>query len=274
MDIQVSKLREDFIDKHYLITTSDNITLFLRVWEPTKKSNKAILILHGITAYSGPYDTMGKPLSMLGFSVFGLDLRGHGLSDGKRGDYPSKERLIMDLTETIAFLKQKFSILILLGHSLGVLSALIAVNHCLEDINGLILMSAGIEAKPGVYTPLSTKEKLKILFSSIFSPSTPVISYKRDGMTGLDDPLFNFKYTLRFMKIFDAKKLKITEKLNIPVILGVGDQDQIFTVESAQKLLDEIPGDNKRFFVISGGTHTDFPEEGFVPLTNWLEETF
>lgn len=277
MDIQVSKLRENFKGKHYLLTTSDNITLFLRVWEPTKKSNKAILILHGITAYSGPYEVMGKNLSKLDYTVLGLDLRGHGLSDGKRGDYPSRKRLIMDLTETIAFLKQKFSILILLGHSLGVLSALIAVNHCLEDINGLILMSAGIEAKPGVYTPLSTKEKLKILFSSIFSPSKPVISYKRDGMIGLDDPLFNFKYTLRFMKIFkifDVKSLKTTEKLKIPIILGVGDQDPIFTVESAQKLLDEIPGDYKKFFIISGGTHTDFPEEGFVPLINWLEETF
>lgn len=277
MDIQVSKLREDFTDKHYLISTSDNLILFLRAWEPPKKSNKAILILHGITAYSGPYDMMGKPLSMLGFSVFGLDLRGHGLSDGKRGDYPSRKRLIMDLTETIDFLKQKFSILILLGHSLGVLSAFIALNYCLEDINGLILMSAGTEKRPGVYTPLSTKEKLKILFSSIFSPSKPVISYKRDGMIGLDDPLFNFKYTLRFMKIFkifDVKSLKTTEKLKIPIILGVGDQDQIFTVESAQKLFDEIPGDNKKFFVISGGTHTDFPEEGFVPLINWLEETF
>ena len=277
MDIQVSKLREKFKGKHYLLTTSDNITLFLRVWEPPKKSNKAILILHGITAHSGPYEMIGKPLSMLDYNVFGLDLRGHGLSDGKRGDYPSIKRLIMDLTETIAFLKQKFSILILLGHSLGVLLAFIAVNYCLEDINGLILMSAGTERKPGVYNPLSTKEKLKILFSSIFSPSKPVISYKRDGMIGLDDPLFNFKYTLRFMKIlkvFDVKSLKTAEKLKIPLILGVGDQDQIFTVESAQKLLNEIPGDNKDFFVISGGTHTDFPEEGFVPLINWLKKNF
>ena len=93
-------------------------------------------------------------------------------------------------------------------------------------------------------------------------------------MTGLDDPLFNFKYTLRFMKIFDAKKLNTTEKLKIPVILGVGDQDEIFTVESAQKLLDEIPSDNKKFFIISGGKHAVFPEEGFIPLINWLKETF
>ncbi|GAH58853.1 unnamed protein product, partial [marine sediment metagenome] len=100
MDIQVSKLREDFTDKHYLITTSDNIILFLRAWEPPKKSNKAILILHGIAAYSGPYEIMGKNLSKLDYTVFGLDLRGHGLSDGKRGDYPSRKRLIMDLTET------------------------------------------------------------------------------------------------------------------------------------------------------------------------------
>ena len=41
----------------------------------------------------------GTPISAGGYTTYGLDYRGHGLSDGNRGDAPGKERLIADLTE-------------------------------------------------------------------------------------------------------------------------------------------------------------------------------
>ncbi len=103
---------------------------------------------------------IADPLSKEGYTVYGLDLRGHGLSDGNRGDYPSKDRLARDLCETIAFVKQKVPVVILLGHSLGVLSAITALNHCLDDINGLILSSAAKTVRPGVYPPISIGKKL------------------------------------------------------------------------------------------------------------------
>ena len=135
MVIDIKKLREDFKEPFDLVNTSDGITLFLRKWEPPSASNKAILILHGITAYSGPYDLFGNAISKTGFNAFGLDLRGHGLSEGIRGDYPSKERLINDLVETISYLKKQFSTLLLFGHSLGVLTALFAKMNSDEKID-------------------------------------------------------------------------------------------------------------------------------------------
>ena len=85
MTIDVFELREEFKEPHYLIPTSDEKVLFLRAWEPSISSNIAILIFHGITAYAEPYSEIAaKPLAKEGYSVFGLDLRGHGLSDGIR----------------------------------------------------------------------------------------------------------------------------------------------------------------------------------------------
>lgn len=272
---KISKLREEYEAPHHLITTSDNKILFLRAWEPqTTPKEIAILIFHGITAYSGPYGMIAEPLSKEGYSVFGLDLRGHGLSDGNRGDYPSKQRLIKDFSETIAFLKQKFPILILFGHSLGVVSAIVAINHCLEDINGTILVSAARTARPGVYPPISTLNKLRILFNSLLFPSKPVVSYYREGMTGLNDPLFNFRYTLRFMKIFSAKGLQFPEKLDFPVFVSLGEHDELFTVEAAREFLNEIPSDNKEFYVVPGAKHAEFPEGSWKQLVTWLKTNF
>ncbi len=275
MGINVKKLREDFKEPYDLVTTSDGKILFLRKWESQSPSNKAILILHGITAYSGPYEMFGNKISRTGFTAFGLDLRGHGLSDGIRGDYPSKERLINDLVETISYLKKKFSTLLLFGHSLGVLSALIAKMNSTEKIDGLILLSAGKTINPGVYKNPSVLQKLKILFSSIFFPSKPVIKYYREGILGLEDPLFNFNYTLRFMRLVSFQDLNLSEEIECPIILGVGEYDEIFSVESAQSLLDEIPCKDKKFFIMVGAKHAvEFTEEIFKEIKSWLVDKF
>ncbi|MFW9904088.1 MAG: alpha/beta fold hydrolase [Candidatus Thorarchaeota archaeon] len=275
MNFHVNTLRNKFDDPHHLIKTSDGKVLFLRAWEPKLASkNIAILIFHGITAYSGPYAMVAKPLSKEGYSVYGLDLRGHGLSDGIRGDYPNKERLVKDLCETIVFVKRKVPRVILLGHSLGVLSTLFSVNHCLKNISGLILLSAARTFRPGVYPTVSVLGKIKILISSILFPSKSVISYYREGMQGTEDPLFNFKYTFRFMKIFRSKNLTISEKLNFPVFVGLGEHDELFTIEAGKALYDEIPCDDKEFYVFPGAKHAEFPEGSIDKITTWLKDKF
>ncbi len=271
MVIDVKKLREQFKEPFDLVNTSDGKILFLRKWESQNPSDKAILILHGITAYSGPYDLFGKAISKIGFTGFGLDLRGHGLSDGNRGDYPNKERLICDLVETVAFLKKRFDVLLILGHSLGVLTALIAKTNSQEKIDGLILLSAGKTVNPGVYKERSLGQKLKILASAIFRPSKPVIHYYREGILGLDDPLFNFHYTLRFMKLVNFQDLKLPKDIQCPVILGVGEHDELFSVESAKSLLDEIPSKDKKFYIMPGAKHAiEFTDKVFEELKSWL----
>jgi len=275
MGIDVKKLRENFKEPYDLVNTSDGITLFLRKWGSQSPSNKAILMLHGITAYSGPYEMFANAISKTGFNAIGLDLRGHGLSDGNRGDYPSKERLINDLVETISYLKKQYSTLLIFGHSLGVFSAFIAEKNSIEKIDGLILLSAGKVIKPGVYKSPSILQKIKILFSSLLFPSKPVITYYREGILGLDDPLFNFKYTLRFMRIISIKDLDLSEEIECPTLLGVGEHDEIFSVESAQSLLDELSCKDKKFFVIPGAKHAiEFTEESFKEIKSWLIAKF
>ncbi|TFG25763.1 MAG: alpha/beta hydrolase, partial [Promethearchaeota archaeon] len=129
MESEIRALRSEFKGSHEIINTSDGIELFLRTWLPIKHSNVGILLFHGITAYSKPYEIIGVPFSKNGYAVYGLDIRGHGLSDGIRGDYPSMERLVADLGHAIQLVKSKHDKLVILGHSLGVVTALIASNN-------------------------------------------------------------------------------------------------------------------------------------------------
>ena len=220
-----------------------------------------------------------------------MDLRGHGLSDGKRGDYPSHERFIKDLCETVAYVKSKSRSLVVMGHSLGALSAIAAVGNCPKQIDGLIILSAAKKIRTGIYPKQKTSTLFKSLLGIAIFRGTPVLEYRRQGMVGTDDPLFNFKYSARFYSILydvgalsilrmfrlgviDSPNLTFNEKLNIPLLVGVGDHDELFATEFVKEFYDGIACDDKEFFVVPGGRHALFPKDGWDPLITWLNTRF
>jgi len=203
-----------------------------------------------------------------------LDLRGHGLSDGVRGDYPSRETLVADLKTTHEFLKMKHSRIIVLGHSLGVVTSSVMLNELQNEIDGIVFLSAARSTRQENQKGRSIIDTLKILFSSILNPSKPVIHYYREGMTGLDDPLFNFTYTLRFLRVFNPEKLKLPDRIDRPVYVGVGDMDELFSVSSVESFMEEINAQSKELHIFPGAKHAVFPEGSFNSLVDWLNRNF
>jgi acylglycerol lipase len=290
--LDVERLRAEFQAPHELVRTSDGKTLFVRHWVGAPGNALAVLIFHGITAYSEPYGKLiAEELARAGFDVFGMDLRGHGRSDGVRGDLPGAERLAQDLCETIAPLKARFSKVVVLGHSLGVISSMIAFNHCPGMVDGLILLSAARQVKPDAYARLPARAMMNTLAGITLFPSRPLIQYRRTGMVGLDDPLFNFRYSAQFYSsmygmsawevarmlshhVIDSPNLTPRAPLEIPVLVGVGDQDELFSVESTRQFYDHLPTMRKEFFVIPGGHHAYLPPGSWGPVITWLKTQF
>ncbi len=272
--------------------TSDGRTLFLRRWEAAAPSRTAFLVLHGITGYSGPYGPLlAREVADAGFPAFGLDLRGHGLSDGRRGDIPGRERLLADLGETLSFVKAKVPQVVLLGHSLGALNAILAVNTYPDRVDGLVLISAARQVRRGVYAKPKGRALLKTLLGGTLLRHTPLIEYRRAGMTGAGDPLFNFLYSARFMSTLfgapaltvarmfrdgdlDSPNLRFRGAIRVPVLVGVGDGDELFSVESARTFFDSIEASDKEFVVIPGAKHAVFPPGCWGPLVAWAKRKF
>jgi alpha-beta hydrolase superfamily lysophospholipase len=276
---ETADLRQNFIGNQNQFTTTDGETLFLRRWDPEvnepAKKDIAVLIFHGITAHSGPYEMAGTPISSGGYTTFGLDYRGHGLSDGNRGDSPNRERWIADLEEAVKYIKSLgFQKTIILGHSLGVASAICVANAIPNEISGLVLLSGAHKRKKGLTKPPTFFQKFKIISSSFYRPSYQVVEYYREGMKGINDPLFNFKYTPRFMTMLDVKQLKLPETMNIPVLVGVGDKDELFEVDKVLELYDAVPGNKKNFLIMKNATHTKIHLEYWKEIIDWLDKAF
>jgi alpha-beta hydrolase superfamily lysophospholipase len=276
---EASILREQYSGPHNIFTTTDGETLFLRRWDPdsieSKKKQIAVLIFHGFTAYSGAYNMAGVPLSKGGYTTFGLDYRGHGLSGGNRGDNPGKERWINDLVEAVKFIKGLgYSKVIVLGHSLGVAAAICVADADPQDIGGLVLLSGAYESRKGVSKPLSFFTKAKMLSSAVFRPSYRAFEYNREGMKVSEDTLFNFRYTPRYMMMLDVKKLRLPSGLNVPVLVGVGDKDELFEIDKVKDFYNLVPGNQKSFLVMKNATHAIIPRECWEEIVSWLNKTF
>lgn len=291
-DPNVAELRDRFEGAHDLLRASDGATLFLRRWDAAHPSAVTVLLFHGITAYSGPYGPMlAEPLARAGISVVGLDLRGHGLSDGKRGDYPGLDRLVADLTETVGFVKARSQGLVVLGHSLGALCAIVAVQHGAADLRGLVLLSVGTRVRTAAYGRPSWTRRLNVLLGVTLRTGSPLIEYRRDGMMGVGDPLFNFRYSARFFAtlygipvgrlarmlrsgVLDSPHLRFDRPIGIPLFVAVGDQDELFSVDAARELFARIEAEDRTFSVVPGARHAAFPAGSTDPLVRWLNERF
>jgi len=291
-DIDVAKLRAEYQGPHELVSTSDGKTLFVRRWDASKASPVSVLLLHGITGHSGPYGPIvADQLAESGYNVFGLDLRGHGLSDGRRGDYPSKERFADDLKEAVEHVRSKSDKLVIMGHSLGVLAAVVSVKNQPQSADGVVLVSAARRMRTGVFPRPRTGAMVKALMGVAFFPGTPLIDYRREGQVGLDDPLFNFRYSARFYSVlYGAGALKVMQmfssgniespnldfggKLLAPLFVAVGDADELFPADAVKEFCDGIDSDDKEFHVIAGARHAVWPRGSFTPLVQWLEKRF
>lgn len=288
----VAQLRAEYKGPHELVKTSDGKVLFVRSWDAKGNSPVSVLILHGITGYSAPYGPMvAEELAAAGYNVFGLDLRGHGLSDGKRGDYPSEQHLVADLTEAVRLVRAKSKKLVVMGHSLGVLTAFVATKNAPDAVDGLVLVSGARRIRTGVYPRPSAGATLRTLAGIGFLRGSPLIEYRREGQLGLSDPLFNFRYSARFYSVLygtgalkvirmlnsgtlDSPNLQFDGKLRIPLFVAVGENDELFSVDAAKDFCDDIECDDKEFHAIPGAKHAVWPSGSFAPLQNWLGRKF
>lgn len=290
--LDVRSLRASFAGPHDVLRVSDGKELFLRRWEPTGEPPTSVLVLPGITAYSGPYGPLlAEQLARAGHRVWGFDMRGHGLSDGKRGDYPSRARFEGDLAETVDFVRARSKRLVVLGHSLGALSAVVAQRVRPEKVDALVLLSAARRIRTGIYPRPKGAAVLKALLGAALFRGWPVIEYRRAGMSGTGDPLFVFRYSARFYSVLygtgvlrltsqlqsgvlDARNLDFTQPLAVPVLVGVGDQDELFPVEYVREFYESIPAKDKRFVTVPGARHALFPPGSAAPLEAWLLDKF
>ncbi|WP_298947887.1 alpha/beta fold hydrolase, partial [uncultured Campylobacter sp.] len=128
---------------------------------------KAVAIFHRGHEHSGRTTHVADGLADESFSYFAWDQRGHGRSDGERGDAPSIGRLIADVDEFVAHIEQRFGFetqnLAVIAQSVGAVLVSAWLHDYAVRVRCAVLASPAFSVK--LYVPFA-RAGLKALYSS------------------------------------------------------------------------------------------------------------
>ncbi len=267
------------------ITNQDGETFFTQRWIP--EAPKALIILvHGFGDYSGRYSHVVNYFAREGFAIATYDQRGHGRSDGRRGDIDSFEQLVQDLNSFVWETRHEVlpgTPVFIVAMSVG---ALIAVNYAVQhpkEIDGLILVSPAFELR--VRTPAWMRrfgEKL-VKFLPRLKVKTPFdahdLTRDEDVVNAYYQDPFVFQYfTLRTCQILlDATALvmPLAFRLRQPILLIQPKGDPLCSSEATHRFFMQLADARKKLRLIDGNFHEPFndPVRGEImeEVAQWIE---
>jgi alpha-beta hydrolase superfamily lysophospholipase len=104
------------------LIAADGTRLAYYEW-PVENAALAVMLVHGFAEHCGRYSALAEQFNARGIAVAGVDLRGHGLSSGRRGHVDRFSDYHLDLDRIHAHMCQRYPALPLcvLAHSMGCL---------------------------------------------------------------------------------------------------------------------------------------------------------
>lgn len=272
---------------------SDGIKLHLDIYEYSRKA-PTIVFIPGTAIYAMCYGEMLYKLGKAGYNVVGFDPRGHGRSEGVRGDYTIPD-IMSDARNVISYAIKKFNKNVsLMGSSQGGIVAFYvaavedriqsAICHTFADLANQ--ESVRLTRYPNLSSVL---RPLIASFGGVFSDTQIPVSLYLDLDTVEvkffgsarkfieTNPLALKTISLRALRSLAHTPLpKPIEQITTPVMVFQGTSDSIFPMDYTQRIYDQLSC-KKRIHFFEGLNHALNTEDmpGLLkPVTEWLEEIY
>ncbi len=238
------------------------------------------VLVHGLGEHSGRYERLTRNLLENSFNVLRFDLRGHGRSEGRRGDIKTFEDYLCDLDIALKEIEGKRFHLI--GHSMG---GLIVLKYALKNPERLksVVASApllGLSFSPNPLKLFLGKLLYRIApFVAMSNEIDPkALSHDEDVVQEyIRDPLVHRKITVRWF--FETMKAmeevnRSAQNLKVPVLLLHGSEDRLTDPNATMAFYEKVPSD-KEIHIYDGYYHEPFNEKDnekvFEDLLRWLK---
>jgi len=248
---------------------------------PAAATRGSIVLMHGLGEHSGRYRHLANLLNELGLSVRCYDHRGHGRSQGARGDVVNGDPMLQDGQIVIDdFAARQARAPYLFGHSMGGLFAARFALSRLAPLRGLILSS------PALAVPLSPLQRKLLAFMHAVAPRLGVPNGLQATFLSHDpavvaayraDPLVHGKISARLLRSMLASIAYCEANaatLAIPTLMLVAGDDRLVDADGSRRFFAQLPPGRAKMNIYDGLYHEIFNETGSTApmddLRAWL----
>ena len=268
------------------IQTPDGFNLFCKTWLPAPPPRSVVVLVHGLAEHVMRYAHVAQHLNTHGHAVFGLDLRGHGQSDGKRIYVNRFSAYVDDLALFFAEVASRYPErpIFILAHSMGTTVALNFLLDHAPSVSGLIVTGTALVAGDDI-SPLLIS--LSGLVGAIF-PKLPTVALNSNSISRdpavveayHKDPLvYNGRIPARTGAALNHAFGYIRSRLRsltLPILIMHGSEDQLTNPQGSRLLYAGIASKDKTLKIWRGLYHEVLNEpekdEVLATITTWINE--
>jgi acylglycerol lipase len=258
---------------------------YYQCWLPAGKPRATLVVVHGLAEHGGRYMNVVNSFVPSGYAVYGMDLFGHGKSEGPRTyveqfeDYTDSLRIF---TGMIARWQQDLP-MILLGHSMGGLIGAIYLIEGHDPFRAVVLsgplVQMSVKVSPILLLVVKTLSSLAPRFRLVGLEAESVSRDPTVVRAYLEDPLV---YTGKTTARLAAELSKTMEraaaeasKITLPLLVVQGSADRLVHPDGSRTLYSRASSIDKTLKTYDGLYHEVFnePERGVVlgDVRSWIE---
>lgn len=235
------------------IAMADGCKIFLRGW--ITRSTDVLLILHGLGGHGGWYIDMANVLAARGLTVYTIDHRGFGRSEGLRGHIDNYQTFVEDSATIIREIRKRHpdANIYLLGHSMGARFATYVAARYQNYLTGVLYLNPWVQE--ALTIPIGTT--LAIFAGGLFKSRRPwrvagggeVMTTNPEALAMLEtDSYWQRTQTASFLVQLLRMRLglfKQARKVSLPILMMQAENDQSVLIPASRMLYTALGSSDK-----------------------------
>ncbi|HXZ04779.1 MAG TPA: alpha/beta fold hydrolase [Ktedonobacteraceae bacterium] len=251
----------------------DGMRVFMHAWAP-ENPRRALVCVQGLGGHGGYYRELACQVAPDGTLVVAPDLRGHGRSEGVRGDIDRFDRYVLDVDVAVAWtctLWPDIPIFVL-GESMGVSIAIQFIARG-QNRTGKLRLAGLVFVSPVFSSAIRSPfgEVVHFIRSLLIAPSHPSIAITGREELGCRDPNFNMqlradplfvrRVSPRFLIVLTRwfrQSKRQARQVDLPLLVLLGGRDHVARRSATSVLLRNVHAGEQRIVTFPLAYHSLF----------------